>query len=268
MSNDVDSVDYLRDDQYANDVNLSARIAIHRLYSTNPQGWFPWVFDHLALADANVVLELGCGDGRLWSENLHRVPKDVRLVLTDFSAGMVEAARSRLSARLPNARYQVVDAQAIPFDDATFDVVIANHMLYHVANLEQALAEIRRVLKPEGRCYASTNGSRHMVEIEYLVRVRAPAAQTQNPTRFFDLDNGLDALQRVFEHVEREYYVDSLKVTDSLDVIRYLLSTPAKAFLTEERIRDLRRALDNQISLAGSFHVSKETGLFTCYGRA
>ncbi|MGI8483516.1 MAG: class I SAM-dependent methyltransferase [Thermomicrobiales bacterium] len=268
MSNDADSVKYLRDEQYADDANLASRIAIHRLYSSNPQGWFPWVFDHLGLADGTNVLELGCGDGRLWSENLNRVPTGVHLVLTDFSAGMVEATRSRLSARLSNARYQVADAQAIPFEDATFDVVVANHMLYHVPNLEQALLEIRRVLKPDGRFYASTNGSRHMVEIEHLVRVRAPAAQTQNPTRFFDLDNGPNALSRVFGHVKRDNYVDSLEVTDSLDVIRYLLSTPAKAFLTEERIRDLRRALDNQILLAGAFHVSKETGLFTCNGRA
>ncbi len=273
MSRDIESVEYLRDEQYANDANLSSRVDLHRKYSTNPQGWFHWVFDHLGLetsheSSATSLLELGCGEGGLWRENLTRIPEDLRLTLTDFSPGMLEAAESRLASRLPRARFRVVDAQSIPFEDGTFDIVIANHMLYHVPALDLALRQIRRILKPEGVFFAATNGSRHMIELDHLVRVRAPAAQTEKSSRFFDLENGMEQLSQVFGQVERDLYSDSLEVTDSLAVIRYLLSTPAKSLLTETRIRDLRRALDNQIVLAGSFHISKEAGLFTCTGRA
>lgn len=267
MPRDFESVDYLRDEQYANEANLTSRVDLHRLYSTNAQGWFRWVFDHLGLGDASSVLELGCGEGGLWGENLGRIPRGTRFILTDFSPGMLDAARSRLASSMPNARFEVVDAQSIPYQDATFDRVIANHMLYHVPDIGRALAEVRRVLKPDGHFLASTNGKRHLIELDQLVRAYSPAAHIQNPTRYFDLDQAEEPLSRVFAHVERDDYPDSLDVTDSIAVIRYLFSTPAKTLLTETRVRDLRQALDNQIALSGSFRITKEAGLFVCDSR-
>ncbi len=268
MSSDFERVEYLRDEQYADERNLSSRVALHRMYSTNPEGWFRWVFDRLELTETSEVLELGCGEGGLWGENIERIPKGVHLTLTDFSPGMLDASRSRLASRLPAARFDIVDAQEIPFQDATFDIVIANHMLYHVPDIGRAIAEARRVLKPDGFFYTSTNGRRHLIELDQLIRAHAPVAQTPNPTRFFDLDNARDLLTREFADVKRDDYPDSLEVTDSLAVIRYLLSTSAQTSLTELRVRDLRQALDNQIALSGSFRITKETGLFTCHSRA
>ena len=62
-----------------------------------------------------------------------------------------------------------MDAQDIPFEDDTFGCVVANHMLYHVPDLDKGLAEIRRVLKPGGKLYAATNGEAHMLELEAFV---------------------------------------------------------------------------------------------------
>jgi ubiquinone/menaquinone biosynthesis C-methylase UbiE len=73
------------------------------------------------------VLEVGCGDGNIWRENLDRIPPGWRLTLTDFSPGMVDAARAVLGDR---AEYAVADVQELPFSDASFDAVIANHMLF------------------------------------------------------------------------------------------------------------------------------------------
>ena len=50
--------------------------------------------------------------------------------------------------------YEIIDAQAIPYGTQRFDIVIANHMLYHVPDRAQAIAEMRRVLKPEAISWA------------------------------------------------------------------------------------------------------------------
>lgn len=54
--------------------------------------------------------------------------------------------------------FKIVNAESIPFEEESFDVVIANHMLYHVPNINKALKEINRVLKSEGILFASTVG--------------------------------------------------------------------------------------------------------------
>ena len=61
--------------------------------------------------------------------------------------------------------FEVVDAQLIPYEKHTFNVVIANYMLYHVPDLAKALSEIRRVLQPKGRLYATTVGLNQMAEL-------------------------------------------------------------------------------------------------------
>ena len=56
-------------------------------------------------------------------------------------------------------------ADALPFPDASFDVLTARHMLYHVPSVPAALAEFRRVLKPGGRFLATTNVAAYMPEL-------------------------------------------------------------------------------------------------------
>ncbi len=92
------------------------------------------------------------------------------IALSDFSPGMIEEAQHNLADAGRPFAFERIDAQAIPFADASFDMVIANHMLYHVPDRPQALAEIRRVLRPGGRLYAATGGANHLREIGELVQ--------------------------------------------------------------------------------------------------
>ena len=139
---------YLRTRQYQNSGNLDARTNLHRLYSTNPQEWQRWVFDQLGLQPGMRVLECGGGPGWLWRENIDRIPADCQITVSDFSDGMVAEAEAALADSGHDFRFQTVNIEQIPFANNSFDVVVANHMLYHVPNLETALAEVRRVLRP------------------------------------------------------------------------------------------------------------------------
>lgn len=65
---------YLLNEQYKDASNFNARFQLHERFSVNQYGWLPWVFDHIRLPEEARILELGCGPGRLWQKNLHRIP--------------------------------------------------------------------------------------------------------------------------------------------------------------------------------------------------
>ena len=89
-----------------------------------------------------------------------------KLILSDFSEGMLEQTRKTLQ-EYEGIDYQLIDVQKIPYADETFDVVIANMMLYHVPDLSKGLSEIRRVLKKGGKFYCATYGENGIMEYIY-----------------------------------------------------------------------------------------------------
>ncbi len=140
--------------QYQNASNISARISLHRDYSTNPEGWFPWLFKQLRLKSGMKILELGAGNGALWSQNIDKVPDRVSVVLSDISQGILADAKKAMGDH-PQFEYRVFDAQAIPFDNDSFDLVIANHMLFYCDDIPQTLKAVSRVLKHGGALIAA-----------------------------------------------------------------------------------------------------------------
>lgn len=217
---------YLLDQQYKNAANLNARVQLHERFSTNPYNWFCWVFDQYDLPESCRILELGCGPAEIWRKNQQRIPQGWQITLSDFSAGMLAQARQNLADTRP-FDFRVVDAQSIPFDDALFDAVIANHMLYHVPDRPRALREIRRVLKPGGQFFATTNGEKNMVELMELPARFDPehAVDSFAMTNEFTLESGLGQLQAIFDQVSMRRYPDSLRLTEAAPIVAYIQST-------------------------------------------
>src|SRR5262249_53703644 len=148
--------------------------------------------DQFKIAPQSRILELGCGPGPLWLQNIQRIPASWAITLSDFSPGMLDEARRNLAASGRPFSCEVIDAQSIPFADASFDAVIANHMLFYVPDRPKALAEIRRVLRPGGYFYASTVGESHLREMGALMR-RFDSQSVFGIERFdesFSLENG------------------------------------------------------------------------------
>ena len=79
--------------QYQNASNISSRINLHSLYSQNKQGWFPWIYEQCHIQPGMRILELGCGDGALWAQNIQFLPQDISVTLSDLSSGMLRDAR-------------------------------------------------------------------------------------------------------------------------------------------------------------------------------
>lgn len=256
---------YLRTRQYHNAANLSARASLHERFSTNPTGWHAWVFDHLTLPSSARVLELGGGPGWLWANNVERIPPGWQVTLSDFSPGMVQEAQLNLRDHIERFGFEVIDAQAIPYDNATFDAVVANHMLYHVPNRAAAIAEIHRVLKPGGLLIAATNGANHLRQIRELVLGFDPQAQVIHGFGVgldFTLENGRDQLARAFADIKLRLYEDALVVTEVAPLVAYILSSPARPASIEARLADFTQYLQNEMTPTGAITITKDTGLF------
>lgn len=258
--------DYLLREQYRDAGNFSARVELHRRFSTNRGSWQRWVFDHLlaALGSEAQVLEVGCGPALLWRANLDRLPAGWHVTVTDFSPGMIETTRRALAAHEARFSVAVADAQALPFADASFDAVVANHMLYHVPDRPRAIADLARVLRPGGRLFAGTNGPAHLIEIERIVR-RAGAQDgwwRAEAVSGFTLENGAEQLAASFAPVTLERYEDGLAVTEAEPVLAYVFSLGGQKRLAQEQVQRLRSLLEAEIAASGALQVTKETGLF------
>lgn len=78
------------------------------------------------------ILELGCGDGALWTQNIQFLPQDISITLSDLSSGMIRDARRALGRKDKRFSFEVFDCAKIPHKGCNFDLVIANHVLFTV----------------------------------------------------------------------------------------------------------------------------------------
>lgn len=254
---------YLKNDQYRDSSNLDARVALHDRFSTNPQGWFSWVFDTLEELPAEArVLDLGCGPGGLWRSCAARIPSGWSVTLADLSDGMLLAAWRNLVVTGKAFKYEKIDAQEIPYPEQSFDIVIANHVLYHVPDRDKALAEIRRVLKPGGYLVASTVGQKHMLEMEAWLE-QVSRAESYTPFRnAFTLESGQVELEKYFKDVVIRRYEDSLLITEIEPLIAYIRSSISAAEISETELAGLRDRLAAELHSGQVLKVGKDSGLF------
>lgn len=251
--------------QYQSATNISARIRLHRDYSVNSYGWFPWVYDQSRIRDGLQVLELGCGDGTLWKENISRLPAQIHILLSDISEGMLRDARRSLSQEDPRFSFQVFGCEKIPCADRPFDRVIANHVLFYCEDLPAVFSEVRRVLGEDGLFLCSTYGSRHMQEISDLVR-RFDSRIVLSAEKLYDrfgLENGRELLSPYFSDVQLLRYEDSIELDRAEPLIEYILSCHGNQnqYLLD-RYKDFRTFVEKQT--AGGFHITKDAGVFLC----
>lgn len=263
----VINIDKKWSEQYENASNLRARIRIHELFSTNNQGWMNWFFEQMEISDKTSILELGCGDGTLWKKNFNKIPANSDITLTDLSQGMIKDAKKNLGSKAKRFKFEQVDVQNIPFEDCSFDVVISNHMLYHVSDKEKAFSEIKRVLKPNGHFYASTIGKNHMNEMRAIItkfNSENITSESWSETESFQIENGYEQVSKWFKEVKLKRYNDSLKVTNPMPLVDYIFSMPGntKGILDEEKLQSLISFLEDEIGNTGEIYITKDTGFF------
>jgi len=252
-------------EQYKNSANLVKRINIHDKYSTNKIGWHKWIFNNLKLCSRMKILEIGCGNAMLWNRNIDDIPEDCEVILTDISQGMLNDAKNNLGEYAKKFKFKLVDANNISFNDESFDLIIANHMLFYCNDRQKVLSEIKRVLKPGGYFYCSTVGERHMEELDLLAKKfhESLVLSEYDISSEFGLENGEGQSSEWFQHIKRYDYEDSLIVTDSEPLIQYVYSTndSVKEILNDNG-QQFQDYIEKELQKTGSIFISKSSGLF------
>jgi len=247
--------------QYADSKNFMARVELNRRFGKNPYRWTSWVFDQIRFKEGARVLELGSGNALLWKSNLDKIPDDVNVLLSDFSSGMLKDARNVLSDSAERFEFEIIDAQKIPFPDNSFDIIIANFMLYHVPDRNKAISEISRVLKDEGTFYVTAFGLNNMEELTDLVFNFNN--ENYNTLKFlaneFGLENGKNQLIKYFKDVEILEYHNYLEVTEAEPLVNFILSS--SRVIKEEEINDFVEYIQN-ILKNGSIKITRDSYMF------
>ena len=246
--------------QYKTGNNLNIRISIHTKYSSNKQGIGNWIISQYNFPKNATVLELGCGTGAMWQGQKDLVNRCSNIILTDISQGMLDEARDTLN-NYNNIHYEVVDVESIPYKDSTFDHVIANMMLYHTNDLNKALSEIARVLKPNGIFTCVTYGENGIMP--YLEQLLSEYNFNSSMNRSFTLQNGKVSLCKHFSYIERIDYPDSLEVTDSNDIVEYIKSCSSMPGFRCPDDEIVKKIVDSKM-VNGVISIPKEYGMFIC----
>ncbi len=200
--------------EYASEVGLAGRRAAYFNHPTTGPQSLDIALAALAEVAPRRVLEVGSGFGEFAARVARELQVDV--IAVDLSPRMVELARERgVDARL-------ADVQQLPFADNAFDSAVAAWMLYHVPDVERAVAELARVLRPSGRLVAITNALDHLHELRALVGL-PPRDATP-----FSAENGEKLLRTSFSRVatydaggtivfpDREAVLDYVRASRSL----------------------------------------------------
>lgn len=256
--------DYLKTQQYRDAGNLSARAALHAHFTTNRYPLGRWIFDQLlaALPPEARVLEVGCGPGGLWRENLDRLPPGWHFTLTDLSPGMIAAARAALAGHEAHFTFAEADVQALAYPAAAFDAVVASYMLYHVPDRPRAMAAIARVLRPGGQLFATTSGPNNLHELKALIAAHMPGSDVPLAESWFHLGNGAAQLAPYFAEVIMLPYEDGLIVTEVQPVVDYVRSLPPEHRPADEQMPALERDVAERIARDGAWRIQKATGMF------
>lgn len=283
--------------QYKNSGNISARIELHKNYSNNKKGWFPWLFEEIgfdeyiskiksAVKNAGdndlkqsriTVLEIGCGNGTFWRENIKKIPADMHIILSDVSLGMIndartllkkEAGRSEKLNRIidENFEFREFNANSIPLNDESVDIVIANHMLFYFDKPEKVLSEIKRVLKKGGFIFASTYGSEHMKEITDLVKEfdERIALAAKDLYLVFGLENGEKILKKYFSDIRKNVYDDFLFVDKAEPLLEYIMSCHGnQRRYIPDRYKEFKAFVEKKTKKG--FKITKDSGYFKAF---
>lgn len=257
--------------QYQNATNISARIKLHQKYSVNSQGWFSWIYEQCKFTTGIRILEIGCGDGSLWKESYDMIPDNVEIVLSDISDGMLRDTRRELECLqkekhgAQSFKYNSFDCHYIPYEDKSFDFVIANHVLFYCQDIKKVLSEVSRVLKPKGTFVCSSYGSAHMKEITDLVKEFNSSISLSADKLYenFGLDNGKKILSDYFKHIELCIYEDALNVTEAEPLVEYILSCHGNQNqYILNKYKEFFNFVDKKTK--SGFHITKEAGIFLC----
>lgn len=238
--------------QYGDSKRLRIRIDTHQRFAERKVAFYDWVLDQLDVRPGHLVADIGCGPGNYLDPLASR---GVRPFGADLSRGMAAEAHALGFSTV------VADVQTLPFEDATFDRVMCNHVLYHVPDQRRALQELRRIARPTGRVLITTNGAEHLRVFYDLARVAAADIGYDLPKRGpspFTLED-VARVREIFPDADVRRIENRLVFQDPQPALDYLHSWIGD---TGPLKLAMRRRIEESIARDGAFRVPTVSGCF------
>lgn len=258
---------------YGDSGNLQARSDIY-MYQQPKVNLPDWVLGQVSWRGDERVVDVGCGPGT-YLKRLATQP-GLRLTALDISHGMLRDLEAGWIPGFALPVRAVADVQSIPLADASQDVVLSTHMLYHVPDIARAARDLRRVLRPGGTLLAVTNSDEHTAELfelfeTALCNVSGNAVEQESLSLRFSRENGAELLGVAFDDVERRDKDSHLVIPSAEPVIRYLNSTRQSrepslpdGITWDMVVAEAERMVEATIAEHGAFSVRTAVSLFIC----
>lgn len=265
----------IKNSLYSTAEALNIRIETHSRYSTAPIQLADWALALLPISGQEVVLDAGCGSGYFLLPLAKKLTRGQAMAL-DLSGGVMQKAIETAQQEGLPITFLAGDVEELPFADRTFDMVMANHMLYHAPDIPRAIGELYRILKKGGWFLATTNSRTTMKELEslHLRALGLSHRRLELPHNRFSLENGERFLRSHFPEVTMRPFPDSLEFTEAEPLLRYYASgfiylnadgcynpkLPAQELNRRRQI--MGDIVQKEIEEKGKFVVSKLSGAF------
>jgi SAM-dependent methyltransferase len=268
-------------EQYQDPQRLQTRAEYHQKYGLAPTSLIDWVLNQLPLRGDEKVLDAGCGTGSFLFPLAKRLPKG-EIIGIDLVPEMITYIKEKLS---PNSNIQVQQADIInlPFADETFDIVMANFVLFHIEDIFAAIAECKRVLKSGGLAVFATNSIHNRGRLESIHRAAQrelsfPAEVIHFPSPFkrFSIEGGGDYLSHHFSWFEVHTLYNQYVVPETEAVLAYYTSGMIDWALKNKniqvpasRLEQLRQLVAEKVEQIiheeGGFRESQLSGFFLAH---
>lgn len=265
MSISFTGTQHLLSQSYKTRDKLNVRILTHQRYTQPKIEFTGWVLDKIEWHGDETAVDLGCGSGAYIEAGSARCQT---YIAGDLSFGMIRA----LPADLPRLN---LDVQHIPLADNAADVVLTNHMLYHVSDKDAALTEIKRVLRPGGYLIAATNTA-ELIDLRRQAMLRLglpidPQLEMSPVAGLFSLENGRSLLQNHFPHIEHYDLSSVLIFPEPQPFLDYIASSRDwyETFLPptvtwNDLYSQFEALLAAHFANHNEYRVSKLSGVFIC----
>jgi len=243
---------------YSNSENLRVRRDLYSRFSSQQTSWNSWIVAEIvAEARPLSILDIGAGYGSVWTDFNSSFATEI--VVTDISPGMLRDAPSHLGRVAMCAEQLAVGA-------ASFDVVTAFSVLYHVEQRGTAFREIVRVLKPNGTFIFTTTGSNHLLELREVIQDNAGLRPEPLVASAFPLDEAQVEARRHFSSVKTEVFPECLVVNCAEALVDYVRSTPLGNVLSRRDFDAIEKDLKFRCSVGSGFAISTQSAKFVCAG--
>jgi SAM-dependent methyltransferase len=232
-------------EQYVDARNLAARQALYR-HQRSGERFHDRVLALAELGGTERIVDVGCGNRtflHLIAERGHAGPA----IGLDLSPGMG-----------PDV---VSDMVSLPLRRACADVALCMHVLYHLPDQEAGAAELRRVVRPDGRALVGTHSLDHLREMDDLVTA-ITGGPAQRTTVQFTIEGGAAVLRTAFDDVEAHVVRGTLEVTEAADVVAFVASARERYGAGDDELTELDRRVRAIIERRGVFEVTTASGCF------